>query len=150
MKNTENLSGLIKSVLAQQRFAVLATQSEGQPYCNLVAFAESDDLKILLYVTGRKTRKYANSLRNKKVAILIDNRTNQAADLRTAIAITALGTVEEATKDDEEKLLKIYLFKHPEFEEFLNMPQNALMRVTVSDYIVATFKEVRHLSIIKN
>jgi heme iron utilization protein len=147
VKNTENLSGSIKSILGQQRFAVLATQSEGQPYSNLVAFAETENLKILLYITGRETRKYANSLKSNKVAILVDNRTNQETDLNNAIAITALGTVEEVTKDDTEWLLEIYLAKHPELKEFLHSPSNALMKVTVYDYIVATFESVKRMSV---
>jgi len=35
-------------------------------------------------------------LASKKVAVLIDSRTNQAMDLKNAVAITALGTIEEA------------------------------------------------------
>ena len=97
MENFEELSNLIKGVLASQRFAVLATQSEGQPYGNLIAFAEAEDLRSLLFVTSRDTRKYSNTLVNKKVAVLIDNRTNQALDLNNAVAITALGTIEEAS-----------------------------------------------------
>jgi heme iron utilization protein len=150
MKNFENLANLIKSVLDQQRFAVLATQSEGQPYSNLVAFAEAESLKILLYVTGRATRKYANSLSSNKVAILVDNRTNQVTDLNTAVAITALGIVEEVIEDDKERLMIIYLSKHPELQEFLQSPSNALMKVTVYDYMVATFDGVERLSVINS
>ena len=91
MENTAELSGLIKRVFTSQRFAVLATQFEGQPYSNLVAFAEADNLRSLLFVTSRDTRKYSNTLASKKVAILIDSRTNQALDLNNAVAITALG-----------------------------------------------------------
>jgi len=147
VKNTENLSGLIKSVLYQQLFAVLATQSEGQPYSNLVAFAEAENLQILLYVTGRETRKFANSLKSNRVAILVDNRTNQATDLNKAIAITALGTVEEVTEDDKGQLEEIYLSKHPELKEFLHRPSSALMKVSVTDYVVATFESVRHFPV---
>lgn len=150
MKKSENLMGLIKSVLDQQRFAVLATQSEGQPYSNLVAFAEAKDLEILIYVTGRETRKYANSLKNKKVAILVDNRTNQTTDLNTGVAITVLGIVEEVIEDEKERLSGTYLSKHPELQEFLQRPSNALMKVTVYDYIVATFEGVKRMSIIKS
>jgi hypothetical protein len=46
-------------------------------------------------VTSRDTLKYSNTLVSKKVAVLIDSRTNQASDVYSAVAITALGTVEE-------------------------------------------------------
>jgi heme iron utilization protein len=148
MKKSDNIDGLIKKVLTKQRFAVLATQSDGQPYGNLVAFAETGDLRNLLFITGRNTRKYANSLASNKVAVLIDSRTNQATDLKDAIAITALGTVEEVTIDLEERLVEVFLAKHPELKEFLLRPSNALMKVTVNNYIIATFDSVNSISII--
>ena len=147
MENTEELSELIKRLLASQRFAVLATQFEGQPYSNLVAFVEADDLRSLLFATSRNTRKYSNTLVSKKVAVLVDSRTNQALDLNTAVAVTALGTIEEVGTDNKEYLSGVYLSKHPQLKEFLYKPSNALMRVDVTDYIVATFESVKRLPI---
>ena len=145
MVNNENLSGLIKRLLASQCFAVIATQTEGQPYSNLIAFAEAENLRSMLFVTGRDTKKYSNAIASKKVAILVDNRTNQAADLNNAIAITALGTIEEVSADQEGYFSKIYTSKHPQLAGFLHEPRNALMRVAITDYIVASFESVRYL-----
>ena len=145
MKDTEETSELIRSLLASQRFAVIATQSEGQPYSNLVAFAEADNLRSLLFVTGRDTKKYSNTIASKRVAVLVDNRTNQPSDLDKAVAVTALGTIEEVSTDYRGYLSAIYLSKHPQLEGFLRKPSNALMRVAVTDYIVASFENVRHL-----
>ena len=147
MENSEELSVLVKRLLASQRFAVLATQFEGQPYSNLVAFAEADNLRSLLFVTSRDTRKYSNTLVSKKVAVLVDSRTNQAMDLNNAVAVTALGIIEEVGTDNKEYLSGIYLSKHPQLKEFLYKPSNALMRVAVTDYIVATFESVKRLPI---
>jgi len=147
MENTEELSELVKRLLASQRFAVIATQSKGQPYSNLVAVAEADNLRSLLFVTSRGTKKYSNTITNKKVAVLVDSRTNQASDLNRAIAITALGIIEEVAADNKDYLSGIYLSKHPQLEDFLHKPSNALMRVAVTDYIVASFESVRHLRI---
>ena len=149
MENFEELSNLIKKVLASQRFAVLATQSEGQPYLNLIAFAVADNLGSLLFVTSRDTRKYSNTLVSKKVAVLIDNRTNQTLDLNNAVAITALGIIEEASTADKEYLSGVYVIKHPLLRDFLNKPSNALMKVSVTHYVVATFESVRHFPILQ-
>ena len=145
MGNTEETSEVVRNLLASQRFAVLATQSEGQPYSNLVAFAEADNLRSLLFVTGRDTKKYSNTIASKRVAILVDNRTNRPSDLDKAVAVTALGTIEEVSTDNRGYLSAIYLSKHPQLEDFLRKPSNALMRVAVTDYIVASFESVRHL-----
>lgn len=147
MENTEELSELVKRLLASQRFAVIATQSEGQPYSSLVAFAGADNLRSLLFVTSRRTKKYSNTITSKKVAVLVDSRTNRASDLNKAIAVTALGTIEEVATDNKDYLSGIYLSKHPQLEDFLHKPSNALMRVAVTDYIVASFESVRHLRI---
>jgi nitroimidazol reductase NimA-like FMN-containing flavoprotein (pyridoxamine 5'-phosphate oxidase superfamily) len=145
VKDTEETSELVRSLLASQRFAVLATESEGQPYSNLVAFAEADNLRSLLFVTGRDTKKYSNTVASKRVAVLVDNRTNQPSDLDKAVAVTALGTIEEVAADCRGHLAAIYLSKHPQLEDFLRRPSNALMRVAVTDYIVASFESVRRL-----
>ena len=147
MENTAELSGLIKRVFTSQRFAVLATQFEGQPYSNLVAFAEADNLRSLLFVTSRDTRKYSNTLASKKVAILVDSRTNQASDLNSAIAITALGTIDEVAAENKDYLSGIYLSKHPGLKDFLHKPSSALMKVVVNSYVIATFDDVRRLLI---
>jgi heme iron utilization protein len=147
MDNNSDLFKLIKRCFDEQRFAVLATQSEGQPYTNLVAFAVYDNLRSLLFVTSRDTRKYANTLLSKKVALLVDSRKNEASDLLNAVAITALGTVEEVDADNKENLSRIYLAKHPQLKEFLHKPLTAIMQVTIKEYIVATFEGVRKLPV---
>ena len=147
MENTEELLELIKGLLASQHFAVIATQSQGQPYSNLIAFAEADNLRSLLFVTGRDTKKYSNAIANKRVSVLVDSRTNQASDVNKAIAITVLGTIEEVAMDNKDYLSEIYLSKHPQLKDFLHKPSNALMRIAVTDYIVASFESVKHLRI---
>ena len=147
MDNTEELLELVKKVFNSQRFAVLATQSEGQPYSSLIAFAEADNLGSLIFVTSRDTRKYSNIQANRKVAVLVDSRTNQASDLQNAVAITAIGTIEEVAESNRDYLSGIYLSKHPQLSDFLHKPSNALMKVVVTEYVVATFEGVRSFSI---
>lgn len=145
MKKIEDLAGLIKSVFASQRFAVLATQSDDQPYSNLVAFAEADELRRLVFVTSRDTRKYTNARLNNKASLLIDSRTNQASDLQSAVAITALGTTGEVDKSNEAYLVERYTSKHPQLADFLHRASNALMEVLINEYVVATFEGVSYL-----
>lgn len=147
MDNNVETSKLIKRHLYEQRFAVLATQFEDQPYTNLVAFTEFDDLRSLLFVTSRNTRKYTNTLASNKVAVLIDNRKNQVSDLHNAVAITALGVVAEIAAENRDDLSRIYLLKHPQLKDFLYNPVNALMKVAIKEYIIATFEGVRRMTI---
>jgi hypothetical protein len=41
----------LQELFITQPLAVLSTQSEGQPYASLVAFATSEDLKALFFAT---------------------------------------------------------------------------------------------------
>ena len=57
---SQGIEGFLKALFTTQKFAVLATQKDGQPYTNLVASASTEDCKHLLFVTPRATRKFAN------------------------------------------------------------------------------------------
>ena len=80
---TSDLREKISSVFASQALAVLATQKDSRPYANLVAFAATEDLRILKLSTSQ----LANSpiIDSPQVALLIDNRTNSIRDFRDTV-----------------------------------------------------------------
>ena len=137
---------LLKDVIATQYFAVLNSLGEGQPYSNLVSFAITDDLKSLIFVTNRNTRKYRNIKENNNIALLIDNRTNQPSDVAQAIAITVIGTAREEL-DNRSSLQAIFLTRHPHLQQFVDDPNNALILVNVREYIIAGFDKTQRLVI---
>ena len=133
---------LFKKVLTTQYFAVLSTLDGTLPYLNLVSFAMADDMKILIFVTKRKTRKYRNIMGNNTISILIDNRNNQPSDISDAVAITILGTVID-DPDHDNRLKNLFLSRHPHLRSFIEDPEIAIMVVTVGEYILATFNNVQ-------
>ncbi len=148
MQDTPETLVLIRNLLESQKLAVLSTQDHGQPYCNLMAIAATDDLKYLLFATTRATRKYANLMADSRVAVLVDNRQNDVSDFAEAAALTALGKAWEVQGVERQQFLKVYLEKHPYLEEFAAGPTCALLRVRVDRYIVVTrFQEVREVQI---
>ena len=65
-------------------------------YSNLVAFAETEDLKHILFITSRPTQKYRNLSHNPRVSMLIDSRSNAEADFHDAVAVSvavAVGSI---------------------------------------------------------
>jgi hypothetical protein len=108
-----------------------------------VAFATTDDLSNLLFMTSRDTSKYRNILAESRVAILMDNRTNQDSDFRNAIAVTATGKAKEVKGKEKDRLMSLYLAKHTQLVNFANVPGNALVKVKITAYEVATFNDVR-------
>lgn len=138
------LMDLLAELFDSQRSAVLATQGGGQPYCSLMAFAATGDLRDLLFATLRATRKYAHLAADSRAAMLVDNRTNQPSDTETALAVTATGRAAEVGAPEKDRLLGIYLAKHPHLQGFLALPDCALMRLRVDQYyVVSHFQEVQ-------
>jgi heme iron utilization protein len=140
---------LLKDIFSTQYFAVLSSNENGQPYSNLVAFAVTDDLKSLIFVTGRNTLKYRNILKNQRVSLLIDSRTNNPADIEKATAITVIGDAHEET-EIESDLHTLYLNRHPYLSRFISKTDSALIVVTVSVFIVAGFETTQRLVIDSN
>jgi len=135
---------LLKEVVDTQYFAVLNSVGGGQPYSNLVAFAITGDLKSLVFITDRNTRKYKNIKENNNISLLIDNRTNQPSDIAQAIAITVIGKAIEEL-DKKSNLRAIFLTRHPQLQLFVDDPNNALILVTVSEFIIAGFNTTQRV-----
>jgi nitroimidazol reductase NimA-like FMN-containing flavoprotein (pyridoxamine 5'-phosphate oxidase superfamily) len=148
LKNAVQIKTLLRGLFSSQSLAVLATYGSGQPYGSLVAFAATDDLKSLLLATKRATRKFANLTRHPRIALVMDNRANQETDFQQAVAVTATGTVREVGTAERDRLLSLYLSKHPSLREFVTSPTCALLRVDVDTYyVVSQFQNVMELHI---
>lgn len=138
----------VKRLLRSQLFAVLSTQKKGQPYANLVAFDSSDDLKQIIFLTPRTTRKYENLASNPKVAVLVDDTRNELDDTNNAICITASGTAEIIENQSREKLLRLFLFKHPQLSAFADAPETVLICVHVNTFFVVNqFQNVEKIQV---
>ena len=135
MEQQEQLQHLFTS----QKLSVLATQSDGQPHGCLVAFAVSNDLKYMFFVTRRKTRKYSDILTNPQVAMLTDNRSNLESDFQNALAVTTKGTAKEVTGTERKQWELVYNQKHPYLKNFIGDQDVALILIEVEEYLIATF-----------
>ena len=130
-------------LLSTERLGVLSTCGGEQPYASLVAFAGTDDLSHIVFATPRPTRKYANLVANGKVAMLIDSRSKRVTDFRQAMAATAVGTVKEIRKAKNNRLIRLYLQKHPQLQDFLGSPTCAVLDIRVERYhVVERFQQV--------
>lgn len=133
----------LKELLQSQPLAVLSTQEGGQPYASLVAFASSEDLTRLYFATIRSTRKFANILKDSRVAMLIDNRSNSPDDFHQAAAVTATGKTEEVAPEIRNDVLNLFLDKHPYLQSFVESPTCALCEIRIRTYFLVTrFQDV--------
>lgn len=142
-------AGQIRALLETQRFSVLSThQNDGHPYSSLVAFCVDTDLKQLVFCTLRSTRKFANLEAEGRVALLIDNRSNDETDLQQAAAVTVLGRCAEAHGEEHRTLSHWFLNRHPAMADFVRSPGCAVMKVDVrSYYLVTRFQNVIELHV---
>jgi len=124
---------LLRELLATQMFAVLSTQSEGQPYASLVAFAVDEAMEYVIFATLRKTRKYANMAAHPRISVLIDDRTNTPADLMGGTAVTITGEAEELGFHEWDLHAPIFLAKFPGLKEFLAR-DCALLRLRIQTF----------------
>ncbi len=148
MKDTTELEAMLKGVLASQNLAVIATQREGQPFTNLVAFVATDDLKHLVFATTRATRKFANLTADDRVVLLVDNRRNQTSDFSNAVAVTAFGRAAEVEDAERDYFLNLYLAKHGHLKGFATAPTCALIKVEIDRYeVVQRFQNVLELRV---
>jgi len=148
MEPSEEIRSRLRDLCISQKLAVVSTQSDGQPYASLVAFAASDDLRHIFFVTARTTRKFANLIKDARVAVLINSSVNRESDFHDAVSVTVTGTAEEIEDAERNKVLTLYLSKHPYLEDFAQAPTCAVIRVTTkSYYMVKNFQTVMELHV---
>ncbi len=119
--------------------AVLATESAGQPYTSLIAYALTPDAKRLLFITPRRTQKFKNILRNRRVSLLIDNRRNTDEDYMSAESVTIMGTAQPVKRGTTRmELATIFARKHPRLKSIISSPETALILVQITVCIHVT------------
>jgi hypothetical protein len=136
--------GRLKALDRSQMHAVLATQSGGEPYASLVAYALTADARGIVFATPRATRKYRNILKNPAVAMLVDTRSNTDTDYTAAESVTVVGRARPLRRGRErQRLAGTLLRKHPLLEGFVNAAGTALVLVEISRVVhVGRFQTV--------
>jgi nitroimidazol reductase NimA-like FMN-containing flavoprotein (pyridoxamine 5'-phosphate oxidase superfamily) len=141
--NHEEAKLTLRNLLDSRYVGVLATSKKDWPYANLVAFAVSDKLSEMVFATPRQSRKYENLAANPRVSVLIDDRSNDIADLKDAVAATAVGSAVEVDGSEKKRCLAVYAAKHPHLDDFARSASTAVFLITVEKYImVSRFRNV--------
>jgi pyridoxine/pyridoxamine 5'-phosphate oxidase len=144
LNDQEDVRTAIETLFAGQRLAVLSTRSaDGHPYASLVCVVAETDLSGLYFATSRATRKFSNLMAEPRAAMLVDNSQNRQSDLYEAMAVTAVGTVQEISGHEAVGARSFYCQRHPQLEGFVRAPSTALMRMAIKVYyLVNRFQKV--------
>jgi len=126
----------IEAVLTASRFAVLATEGDGQPHASLIAITPFESFRQLLFATYRNTLKYRNLTHNSKVAFLIENENVNIKGLTEKVVLTIIGHTKEISISDKEAAYQAHLKRHPEMESFILSSDCALIMFIAQSYQV--------------
>jgi uncharacterized protein YhbP (UPF0306 family) len=137
----------IKELIKSQPFLVLCTRGETTPYGSLIAYAPTEDFKFIYFATLKGTRKYELLKKDKKVALLIDDRPSHVEDMMKVQAVTITGKAEELGDGKDDPGLGLLQARHPYMEKFLKASSTSLFKIeTIRFFHVIHFQEVTEWS----
>lgn len=144
MNNLRTSVEYIEDVIKLNKFAVLATEGNGQPHTSLIAITPFGNLRQIIFATYRNTLKYRNLANNSKVAVLIDNRDVNINGHQKSIVLTIIGHAEEISIEENEAAYQAHLKRHPGMESFMLSSDCVLIRVIAQSYqIVYGIDDIR-------
>ncbi len=126
----------IEDIFRISRFAVLATESDGQPHASLIAVTPTEGYRKLIFATYRNTRKYHNLAHNGRVAVLVESIDMNRSELKGSFVLTAFGHVENMEAKEEQIVFNSHLEKHPELLSFMQSEDCSLVCIKVHTYEV--------------
>lgn len=126
----------IEDIFKISRYAVLATEGDGQPHASKIAITPIDGYRKLIFATYRNTRKYHNLAHNGKVAILFESTDINRSGLQESFVLTAFGHVEEMETEEKNIIYNAHLAKHPELLSFMQSVDCSLILIKVVTYQV--------------
>ena len=141
MKKELNIKDHIADMLQNCRFAVLATEGNGQPHASLIAITPIEGFKSLIFATYRNTTKYRNISQNSKVAVLIEGKNLNRYALQEGFVLTAFGNAEEISSTGNDSALRAHIDRHPDLTSFMKSTDCALIQIIVASYQVVNGTE---------
>lgn len=136
MSNLLKIKKYIEDIFKISKFAVLATEANGQPHASLIGITPIEEYRRLIFATYRNTRKYTNLSQNGKVAVLVESIDINRVGLQESFVLTAFGHVEEIEAEYKNIVLNAHIERHPELSSFIHSEDCTLVLIKVDTYQV--------------
>jgi nitroimidazol reductase NimA-like FMN-containing flavoprotein (pyridoxamine 5'-phosphate oxidase superfamily) len=136
MDKVNAIKTYIEEIFKNSRFAVLATEGDGQPHASLIAVTPMEGYRNLIFATYRNTRKFQNITHNGKVAVLVESIDINSSGLKESFVLTAFGQVEDIKAEDINMVSEAHLERHPGLLSFMQSENCSLVRIKVCTYQV--------------
>jgi len=125
----------LETILRQNSLCVLCTEAAGSPYCSLMTYLPSDDLRVLYLISTRESRKFKNLLANPRVSVLVDSRQYPTAGANI-VSVTFTGLFQPLADAEAERVKTAFAREHPELTEILNHPDSVIFAVKLTSYLL--------------
>lgn len=114
----------MKRLLREQNMCVLATCSDNEPHCSLMAYVTDDPVSTVYMVTLKESRKFRNLMENPQASLLVDTRVGSDPLERAGIqALTVYGSFQALkSKLEREQVMRRLAQVHPHLEKLLVHP----------------------------
>lgn len=125
------LERTVRTVLAQERFGVLATAADGRIHTATILFAETPEWE-LVYAIRPETLKAQLAYTSPEVAFQVDNRTVVDTDRTRFVRIGFEGVLRRVAREDPrwQEYCKVYTAKLPIGRALLEHPEIELHVLT--------------------
>jgi nitroimidazol reductase NimA-like FMN-containing flavoprotein (pyridoxamine 5'-phosphate oxidase superfamily) len=131
-KGSVSVLDRLKKLDRQQFHAVLATDANGQPYTSMIAFALFPGGREIVFASPRGTAKYKNMLKNKRVSLLIDTRSNTRKDYMKAESLTVIGFAHSIRRGKRwDEAARVLIKKHPALRRIMGSSETKLIFVEI-------------------
>jgi len=140
----------MKALAKQKNICVLATVSDGNPHCSLMAYATDDDCREIYMVTQKGTKKYKNLIKNPSVSLLIDTREEQVdSHPLQAKALTIAGLFQEIDDEYKKRFARERLLeRHPYLAEFIDQTDTELICIKATSFLVLNGLKEAHFEVV--
>lgn len=128
----------MKALVKRKDICVLATVSENNPHCSLMAYVTDNDCRGIYMVTNRQSTKFRNLSANPSVSLLIDTREEHTGMQRPdAQALTVSGVYQEIQDENKKTRIRSKLLeKHPHIKNLMDMPDAEIFCVKVTSFLL--------------
>lgn len=129
----------MNKLVKEGKFCVLATASDNNPHCSLMAYAPGEDCRRIYMATRRSTVKYRNLTKNPAVSLLIDTRGDKQkeAGVQGTMALTVGGVFAEVMDEaGRRKAREMLILRHPDLGVFLDHPETCVFAIEIRSFLL--------------
>lgn len=126
----------IEKIIRSNDLAVLATCVDNKPHCSLMAYVPHEDCRTIYMLTNKESRKFRNISANSKVSLMVDNRLDDQVSRPAIKALTIGGTCAPAAQEEQERIKKLMLQKHPQLETLSSLENTIAIEVRSESFLL--------------